>query len=296
MAASGKTHHRSGLIAVGLILTTITMLVAMQYTRTDLPPLEPLPPNVLERYTQWSEPLQEDWARFSMTTLSDGPRVREQLTLLAREAVGPPDFEVTEEKRAALVDAAAVFLDAWSSPSAADYFRKLAPHRIPLEHPADGQAVLSCYQPLTGRSLPLNLSAEEVLDQFWSGRPDCHARPTMASLGPGAAIIDFAIENKDLGPRNSIRRGRLSDASVRSRWMGPLSGSVPHVTAPSESYEDIRRVHGPEVETAFMCCIVQSAGNYRCVMQLNWYWSPDSRRWHLRYLNLVDPEFLTWAF
>jgi hypothetical protein len=232
-----------------------------------------------------------------MTPLSDGARIREQLTLLAKEAVGPPGFEITEEKRAALVDAATVFFEAWSSPTAADYLRKIAPYRVPLTYPADGQAVLSCYQPLTGRSLPLDLTAEEVLDQFWRGRPDCPARPTMASFGMGEAIIDFTLRNNDRGPREITRWGRLSDDSISEKWIGPISGGGPCVSAPSVGYEEVRREHGPEIESAFIGCIAQCTDGHRCVMQLYWYWSPGSRQWHLRTVGFVTThETFLWAF
>ncbi|MFQ5425305.1 MAG: hypothetical protein ACE5F9_15175 [Phycisphaerae bacterium] len=292
---SGRS--RGGLAAVGLIAVVLAVMGVRELLRTNLPPLEPVPPKVEQRFSAWFDPLQREWAGFTMTPFSDVERVREQLTVLANDAIGPGGFEATPEKRAALVDSLTTFFNAWSSPSPAEYLRKIAPQSRPMEHPADGSGgVMGAYKLLTGRVMPLDTTAEEALAVFWKGRPECRQRPVAGSFGAGEAIIEFTLHKVYGGPRNRTQWGRFQNYEIMRKWIGPLSQSVPSVTESIMSDDKVRAAYGPVEELSFTALVVETPDRYRCVMHVQHYWSPDRQQWYLHTIGFVTPDFVTWAY
>jgi len=145
--------------------------------------------------------------------------------------------------------------------------------------------------------VPFGATAEQVIDRCWKGRPGLLARPTASSFKVGEAIVDFGLENPDRGPRASTRYGRFDqDQDEGHRWIGPFSAGVPCVTAPPESFDEVRQAHGPDVQVAFMGVVIEPPGAERCVMQLYWYWSPGSRQWHINTIGFVYGGDSSWAF
>jgi hypothetical protein len=252
----------------------------------------------LGAFEEWRGPLRSEWDSYILTPFSESGSIRQQLTVLVEDAVVAPGLEVTPEKRSSLVGALTAFFDAWSSPSPEEYLRKIAPWRRPMAYPRDGGGgVMGAYKLVTGKTMPMGLSAESALSVFWKGRPDCPGRPSAGSFGIDQALIDFGLENTDLGPRNSRKWGHTGHPELEGKWIGPSSTAVPSLTEPLESYATVRAAHGPVVEIGWMALVVQPQGAKRCLMHIKHHWSPGRKKWYLTGIVFVENEdFITWAY
>ncbi len=288
--------QRKNVVAFVLLVGAVGSYVLWRFTiSASTPPLEPLPAEVVQSFKNWSTRLEPDWNTSKMTTLEDFGGLWRAIAALVDGVSPPAEMALPSSKKEAIIECLATFFYSWSSSDAETYLRRMESYRMPIEHAADGVAVLGAYRELTGNTLPLHLPTKEVLQRLWAGRTDVPGRPIAISLSPPNATIDFHLYNPDGDPRNSTRLSNMS-AETSNRWFGPLATSLPCLTTPKTTMADVRREYGPWLERVFVGVVVQASTGERFPLQIRCFWSPSDGKWQLVSVGAVTLEYVAWPY
>ena len=86
---------RKNLIAGALVGAGLAVYVAVRSgPSAALPPLEPLPPGVVQAFEKWKSPFEAGWANAELTALADEPRLRKRIGTLVHAAPAPREMEI----------------------------------------------------------------------------------------------------------------------------------------------------------------------------------------------------------
>lgn len=261
------------------------------------PSFPPLPTENVQQAQEWLHARRESWEAAGFIPIADGQAIREVVSEAIRNQKRPR-LEIDAQL---LGDAITQFLQGFACRSAREYMDRVAGRRRFRTDLFDDKYIHLQYQLITGRTMPFDVSPQQLLELFWQGHPQARERP--AAVG--------RIVYVEVAPSRSFATSRKrrpddpfylatfpdfaywSDDAVQRSWEGPLTHAVIRITDALPTLENALRSHD-SIPVCWFCCVLKTDHDRCMILNAYLYFAQDPGVWNVEIASEKFDDYCFW--